>query len=95
MTAQGGTDLDGEGTGAGIGGGNAKGALKNLSISGGFIKASAGSSDAYDIGCGGTNGALSTEQNGTFTISGGTVLATNIGYAKTMTVTWVAACWPT
>ena len=87
VTAQGGTDLDGEGTGAGIGGGNAKGALKNLSISGGFIKASAGSSDAYDIGCGGTNGALSTEQNGTFTISGGTVLATNIGYAKTMTVT--------
>jgi hypothetical protein len=87
VTAKGGNDLDGKGTGAGIGGGNAKGVLKNLSISGGIIYASAGSSDAYDIGCGDTGSALSTDQNGTFTITNGTVLATNIGYAKTMIVT--------
>ena len=87
VTATGGADLDGKGTGAGIGGGNAQGVLKNLSISGGYINANAGSSDAYDIGCGGTGSALSTDQNGTFTISGGTVLATNVGYAKTMIVT--------
>jgi hypothetical protein len=86
VSATGGTDLDNKGTGAGIGGGNGKGALKNLSISGGIITATGGN-DAFGIGFGGTGGARTTDQDGTFSISGGTVLAASVGNAKTTNIT--------
>ena len=68
------------GSGAGIGGGSGHGTLSKFYVTGGYISAHAGNSDATDIGHGGDLYGIDKrlKKDGKIEISGGTVLSNKI-----------------
>ncbi len=91
LATGGANDKDGAGistgSGAGIGGGAAGTRLKNLTISGGWVEAHAGGSDAADIGHGGNTDGKDGSDDGSnlFYVSGGTVVVDTLGTQATKT----------
>ena len=91
LATGGANDTDGAGintgSGAGIGGGAAGTRLKNLTVSGGWVEAHAGGSDAADIGHGGNTDGKDGSDDGSnhFYVSGGTVVVDTLSAQATKT----------